>query len=1730
MTLLPLQKPASETTPAEEIKAAPREYALFVQGESSPEKLEAIVKQYGKGEANAAATSFSEVKDVLHRDCSHACEGSGNCLAFAARDESGHLAPFRFDRKPVGPTDIRIQITHCGMCHSDLHQIKGEWGNSKWPMVPGHEIVGVVTEVGEDVTEFKVGDHAGIGCMVDSCRKCEPCKSGEENYCSGSGPVWTYNSSFPDGTVAQGGYSTHYVVDKAFALHVSKSLPLDAAAPLLCAGITTYSPMRHFGLDQPGMKIGVIGLGGLGHMAVKWGKAFGCEVTVLSTSPNKKEEALERLGADNFVVSKSEEDMKAAAGTLHGIIDTVAAPHDMQPYLSLLRINGKLVLVGLPTEPFQVSSATLAGKRITVAGSMIGGIPETQEMLDFAAEKGITCDIETVQIDSVNEAMERMKKNDVRYRFVLPPVRPSVVAANAWLPPGRGYDWSLSGYREGADMPNPGPVEVYNVKDDYGAKGDNRTDDTAALTAAVKAASNNSAGGVVYLPAGVYILRRQIEVTTANVVFRGEGEQATIIRIPLSLSDAYTEDGKPTTWYIDDKGVIHSIWSFGGSFFHFLGKSMRSAQTGNRLATINESLPEGTYRIPVDSSAKFSVGQWVRIYVNDESTAATGTEFGAATDNTVSVTAITNAAGTATLGQLVIRPVPDRFKRDAMFQAALQSAVEQQASDSGQGLTPAQALAASAATAPRNPDSVTAAAAPGTVVAWLYGDGLADSGGTKCAVSPDDVSITAKVTLVDGRWIEIDRELPFPVNPGWQAVVHSYNPTVQDGGMEKLTIAFDHSTWAGHFTDRGYNAIEFSNSANMWLNQVTILNSDNAVFVGWTDHSSFLNVTVGVTRRRWMDKDFRRAENGHHAFGIAHSHANLVDGFNIASKYIHDLTVSWGANLNVFTSGKGEDVNCDHHRSGPFANLFTDINMGYGLRPFASGGAKDRAAYTGIGSTFWNLRAQTRAPPPMTWPPPPSPPPRKLLEVAELQSSSAQQLAAQGRRLATLETLRPLVLPTCDWGPRLNFYGSFTGIDLCVSKLWIVGPINGTMPDNLWKAQKQAPQQTLCRTLNILPPEVLLDSTATLDLSGSRSSKTVAPPAALMSASCLGFIVALLGCVVASAQAQVLPPVRPSVVAANAWLPPGRGYDWSLSGYKGGVGMPNPPVTINVKSHGAKGDNRTDDTAALTAAIKAATDNPAGGVVYLPAGVYILRQPVVIKTAKVVIRGDGPQATIIRIPVSLSDVYDGTWSQAANGDITSQWSFGGSFFLFQGRTSRTSKPATFLANINATVAVGGYRIPVDSSAKFTVGQWVRIFVNDASTKGRRRLKATGTTLSTTTGGAVSVAAITNAAGTATIGRLITRPVPQRLQQDPVFMAALQAAAEQRAGDQEPGLTPAQALAASAATAPRNPDSVTAAAAPGTVIAWLYGDGLADSGPTSGAVSPDDISITAKVTVVDGRWIEIDRELPFPVQQGWQAVVHSYNPTVQDGGMEKLTIAFDHSMWAGHFTDRGYNAIAFASSVNMWLRQVTVLNSDNAVFVGWTDHSTFIDLTVGVTSRRWMDKDFKRAENGHHAVGITHSHANLVDGFNIASKYIHDLTVSWGANLNVFTRGKGEDVNCDHHRSGPFANLFTDINMGYGLRPFASGGAKGRAAYTELRSSRAQQLAAQGRRLAPLETLRPLVLPTCDWGPRLNFYGSFTGKDLCVSKLWIVGPINGTMPDNLWIAQRQARADALKLSG
>jgi len=337
-------------------------------------------------------------------------------IGYAASEAHGKLAPLNFERREVGPNDIKIDILFCGICHSDLHFVNNDWGNARYPIVPGHEIIGKVVQVGSAVSKFKTGDIAGIGCIVDSCRVCEACKAHEENNCA-EGMTGTYGA-LERGTKLRtyGGYSNNYVVDENYALQVSAKVDLAATAPLLCAGITTYSPLRRFKVG-PGKKIGVVGLGGLGHMGVKIARALGAHVVVLTTSPGKVADAL-RLGAHEAVLSTDKEAMKARNGSLDFILDTVSAPHDINQLLKLLRRDSTLCLVGLPEQPLPVQPFVVMGRK-ALTGSGIGGIQETQEMLDFCAEHNIVADIERITIQQLNDAYARLEKNDVKYRFVI---------------------------------------------------------------------------------------------------------------------------------------------------------------------------------------------------------------------------------------------------------------------------------------------------------------------------------------------------------------------------------------------------------------------------------------------------------------------------------------------------------------------------------------------------------------------------------------------------------------------------------------------------------------------------------------------------------------------------------------------------------------------------------------------------------------------------------------------------------------------------------------------------------------------------------------------------------------------------------------------------------------------------------------------------------------------------------------------------------------------------------------------------------------------------------------------------------------------------------------------------------------------------------------------------------------------------------------------------------------
>ncbi len=340
-----------------------------------------------------------------------------NTRSYAVMEAKKPLVPFEFNRRDLGAHDVALDIAYAGICHSDIHQAREEWGPAIFPMVPGHEIAGTVTSVGSSVTKFKVGDKIGVGVFVDSCRTCENCKQGLQQYCL-EGMTGTYNQLERDGkTVAMGGYSNYFVINEDYAVHIPANLPLEGVAPLLCAGITLYSPIKHWNVG-PGKKVAVMGLGGLGHMGVKFAVAMGADVTVLSHSPHKKDDAL-AMGAHHFVATNDESVFVAHAKTFDVILNTVSAELDINKYVSLLKLDGTLVVIGLPGKPYAVHVGSLLDGRRSIAGSMIGGIPQLQEMLNFCGEKSIVSDVEVIKADYVNEAYERTVASDVKYRFVI---------------------------------------------------------------------------------------------------------------------------------------------------------------------------------------------------------------------------------------------------------------------------------------------------------------------------------------------------------------------------------------------------------------------------------------------------------------------------------------------------------------------------------------------------------------------------------------------------------------------------------------------------------------------------------------------------------------------------------------------------------------------------------------------------------------------------------------------------------------------------------------------------------------------------------------------------------------------------------------------------------------------------------------------------------------------------------------------------------------------------------------------------------------------------------------------------------------------------------------------------------------------------------------------------------------------------------------------------------------
>lgn len=641
------------------------------------------------------------------------------------------------------------------------------------------------------------------------------------------------------------------------------------------------------------------------------------------------------------------------------------------------------------------------------------------------------------------------------------------------LPEGRGLDWSLAGYREGR-VPIPFLPVRYNVKA-FGAKGDGSTDDTAAIHRAVAAA--NASPGVILFPEGVYILRKPFTVYRSKVVLRGVGQGATTIHIPDSLSEVF-----PGT-FTEEGGVVQSAWNSGGGFINFAGRRQRSDDGGTLLAYIEDPVGVGSNRIPVRNTARLRVGQRIRIYVNDKSTADSGA------DNRRRRLASEGLSPLPVGLRFLNTTAPSWVLDDPVVQAALENARllragdtdehEHDAEDRSSGVEEPDfeqpfatavadlGVANFGAPAPTpggplggegdssweatgdTPDSPGPASAPaaapsasragearlrmytraagvngsqivrapplvdedgadvGTVAAWLYGDNLVDSGEYKSGVvDKDEVVMTARVTAVGPDFITIDRGMPFPVKTevGWVGMVHLERPSVEDSGIERMTVRFKHTQVGPHHTDKGYNAIQVSNAANFWIRNVTILNADTPIYYSYTHRSVIKDVTLSVTTSRASAANHL---HGHHGVCITEGQMNLVSGLSVAAPFIHDITISSSSSMNVVMDSAGFNLNLDHHRTAPFANLFTNLNMGHGTRPFASGGRGDRGAHAGRGNTYWFLRS------------------------------------ASGR---------PLYLPGCDFGPILNFVGPYNGFP-CPGKGWMVRPLY-QMPPNLYRAQR----------------------------------------------------------------------------------------------------------------------------------------------------------------------------------------------------------------------------------------------------------------------------------------------------------------------------------------------------------------------------------------------------------------------------------------------------------------------------------------------------------------------------------------------------------------------------------------------------------------------------------------------------------------------------------------------------
>ncbi|PSC73918.1 band 7 [Micractinium conductrix] len=572
--------------------------------------------------------------------------------------------------------------------------------------------------------------------------------------------------------------------------------------------------------------------------------------------------------------------------------------------------------------------------------------------------------------------------------------QPKKRISSLYLPAGRGYDWSRAGY--GAGKHPPYRAATFNVKTQFGAKGDGRTDDTRALQRAVAAACDRRDGGVVYLPAGTYILRKPIEIRRPNVVIRGAGRGSTRIYIPRSLSQVFGR-----TWVSVGRNFVKSPWSHGGAFITFRGTGQKSRNERTLLTTISADMAAHSRRIPVASSAAVQVGQMIRVFANDRSTGRPAGVDAAGEGQ--------SRFGNVTLSR---QQAPAWVQQTAAYQGAMDALLT--SAEAGEGVSVAQAVAVDAASAV-TAGAVGAAAAPrNSIVAWVYA-GLADTGAANQGiVETDALAASARVVAKGRGWIQVDREIPFPVlsSRGWKGRVHAEKPTVYGCGIERLTIAFPHTAVGPHWTDAGYNAIEMNQLADSWVRDVSVINADNALMTFWVDRSTFTGVTVTVSKPRWNPRSDLR-DNGHQAILVATGHSNLVTRFNIAARYIHDLAVT-GTSLTVFEGGSGVDINCDHHRQGPWGNLFTDIVIGKGSRPFWSGGGKGRGANAGQGTTFWNLRRAGN--------------PRSRLE-----------------------------LPKCsrDFGAGLSFMGVWK-YKSCPSMRWLVWGVRSNRPRNLYRAQLQA--------------------------------------------------------------------------------------------------------------------------------------------------------------------------------------------------------------------------------------------------------------------------------------------------------------------------------------------------------------------------------------------------------------------------------------------------------------------------------------------------------------------------------------------------------------------------------------------------------------------------------------------------------------------------------------------------